>query len=87
MFAGTDAGAPDGIKVDTDNNVYAGCFDGIHVWNQYGTLLGRILFKEEGQEVPDGCANFCFIPGGRIVGLAETKAYLVDGLKSEGALL
>ena len=31
VFAFTDAGAPDGIKCDTRGNVYAGCFDGVHV--------------------------------------------------------
>lgn len=42
IFAFVDCGAPDGIKVDTSGNVYAGCFDGVHVWNQYGTLLGKM---------------------------------------------
>ncbi|CCO38061.1 hypothetical protein BN14_12224 [Rhizoctonia solani AG-1 IB] len=31
VFAFTDSGMPDGIKVDTEGNVYAGCFDGVHV--------------------------------------------------------
>ncbi|CCO33102.1 hypothetical protein RSOLAG1IB_12696 [Rhizoctonia solani AG-1 IB] len=30
VFAFTDSGMPDGIKVDTEGNVYAGCFDGVN---------------------------------------------------------
>lgn len=42
VFAFVDCGAPDGIKVDNRGNVYAGCFDGVHVWNEWGTLLGKM---------------------------------------------
>ena len=35
----------------------------------------------------DGCANFCFVPGGRLVCFAEDKIYLVHGLAVEGDLL
>lgn len=87
LFSFTDSGAPDGIKMDTNDNVYAGCFDGIHVWNKYGTLLGKILFRLDDSATPDGCANFCFLPGGRIVGMSEDKMYLVEGLAVEGALV
>jgi hypothetical protein len=31
-----------GIKCDTDGNVYAGCADGVEVWNPGGTFLGVI---------------------------------------------
>ena len=31
LFAFADSGAPDGIKVDTEGNVYGGCSDGVHV--------------------------------------------------------
>lgn len=65
-----DAGAPDGIKCDTAGNVYCGCADGIHVWSPAGLLLGKIL-------VPGGVANFCFIPGGRLVALNETTVWEV----------
>lgn len=66
--------------------MYAGCFDGIHVWNKYGTLLGKVLFGL-GNEGAHSCANFCFVPGGRIIAMAEDKMYLLEGLTVEGALL
>ena len=37
VFAYTDAGIADGIQVDADGNVYAGCGDGTQVWDQDGT--------------------------------------------------
>jgi gluconolactonase len=40
-FAFTDAGAPDGIKCDREGNVYAGCFDGVHVGQSLGSAAGR----------------------------------------------
>lgn len=59
LFAHVPEPAPDGIKTDTRGNVYAGCGDGVHVWNTAGVLLGVIC-------VPGGVANFCFgRPGGR----------------------
>ncbi|KAG8685622.1 hypothetical protein FRC09_014636, partial [Ceratobasidium sp. 395] len=30
VFAFTDSGMPDGLKCDTEGNVYGGCFDGVH---------------------------------------------------------
>jgi gluconolactonase len=86
LFAFVDSGAPDGIKVDRSDNVYVGCFDGIHVWNSSGLLLGKIMFaRDDGRK--DGCANFCFLPGGRLVCMAEDRMYLVEGMTVEGALL
>ena len=38
VFAFADCGAPDGIKVDLDGNVYSGCKDGVQVWNSDGDL-------------------------------------------------
>jgi hypothetical protein len=35
LFAFADNVAPDGIKVDTEGNVYGGCFDGVHVGLSY----------------------------------------------------
>lgn len=46
----------------------------------------RLLGLGEGNKT-DGCANFCFVPGGRLVCFAEEKIYLVDGLAFEGDLL
>ncbi|ORX39790.1 hypothetical protein BD324DRAFT_614990 [Kockovaella imperatae] len=80
LFAFIDVGLPDGIKCDTAGNVYSGCGDGVHVWNKYGKHIGKIFLGTY-------CANFCFIPGGRMICLAEEKIFLVEGLQVEGALL
>ncbi|KAF8604397.1 calcium-dependent phosphotriesterase [Ceratobasidium sp. AG-I] len=79
LFAFADCGAPDGIKCDTQGNVYGGCFDGVHVWNENGALVGKILL--EGR----GCANLVFVPDGLLM-FAEDRMYLAR-IKAKGALL
>jgi len=71
LFAYADAGIPDGIKVDTMGNVYAGCGDGVHVWNAGGDLAGKIL-------VQGGVANFGFGEAGVMFLLNEKRLYRVD---------
>ncbi|KAG8718571.1 hypothetical protein FRC09_012462 [Ceratobasidium sp. 395] len=91
LFAFTDNVTPDGIKVDTAGNVYGGCFDGVHVWNKYGALLGKIVL---GLDIPSsvpgvpagrGAANLVFVPGGLLM-FAEDRIYLAK-IKAKGALL
>ncbi|KAG8758586.1 hypothetical protein FRC11_003420 [Ceratobasidium sp. 423] len=90
LFAFTDCGMPDGIKCDTEGNVYAGCFDGVHVWNKHGALVGKILLGL-GITLPNGipegrgCANLVFVPGGLLM-FAEDRMYLAT-IKAKGALL
>lgn len=49
--------------------MYAGCGDGVHVWNPSGKLLGKIF--------TDGvAANFQFAGDGRMIIGAETRLYL-----------
>jgi gluconolactonase len=60
FFDGTP-GYADGIRVDTDGNVWCGFSggpgqDGVAVFAPDGTLIGRVL-------LPERCANLCF--GGR----------------------
>lgn len=57
-----------GIHLDTKGNVYAGCGDGVHVWNPAGTFLGKIF---TGMVV----ANFNFMGCGRMAIAAETKLF------------
>ncbi|KAG8735464.1 hypothetical protein FRC10_010477 [Ceratobasidium sp. 414] len=91
LFAFADNSAPDGVKVDTDGNVYGGCFDGVHIWNKRGALLGKILL---GLDIPSGvpgvpagrgAANLVFVPGGLLM-FAEDRIYLAK-IKAKGALL
>ncbi|KAJ0124850.1 evolved d-pantonohydrolase [Diaporthe amygdali] len=67
-FAFVDSGAPDGVHTDTNGNVYAGCGDGIQVWNPSGKLVGKIYLGTTS-------ANFKFAGDGRMVICAETKLY------------
>jgi gluconolactonase len=61
LFFDDTPGYADGIRVDTEGNVWAAMsggegWDGVAVFAPDGTLLGRIL-------LPERCANLCF--GGR----------------------
>ncbi|MEP6537548.1 MAG: SMP-30/gluconolactonase/LRE family protein [Bryobacteraceae bacterium] len=59
---GKGAGLPDGIRADTDGNIWVGAgwvgagYDGVHVFTPGGDRIGMIL-------LPEICANICF--GGR----------------------
>ncbi|KAF7596671.1 hypothetical protein BBP40_000593 [Aspergillus hancockii] len=81
VFAMADTGVPDGIKLDMDGNVYAGCGDGINVWSPGGVLLGKILIK-------DGAANFSFGRNGQVFILNEKILWAAQLSRSfKGALL
>ncbi|QRV77351.1 SMP-30/gluconolaconase/LRE-like region protein [Ceratobasidium sp. AG-Ba] len=91
LFAFTDNVTPDGLKLDQDGNVYGGCFDGVHVWNKNGALLGKILL---GLDIPSdvagvpagrGAANMAFVPGGLVM-FSEDRMYFAR-IKAKGALL
>jgi gluconolactonase len=56
--------------------VYAGCGDGVQVWNPSGKLIGKIYLGETS-------ANFNFAGKGRMVIGAETDLYYVT-LAAEG---
>ncbi|KAK7050474.1 SGL domain-containing protein [Favolaschia claudopus] len=71
VFAYSDAGVPDGVQVDTKGNVYAGCGDGVHVWNNEGTLIGKFFLGTTS-------ANMAFAGKGRLVIMAETKIFLAE---------
>ncbi|KAJ6041050.1 hypothetical protein N7499_001228 [Penicillium canescens] len=67
-FAFVNSGAPDGVHCDSWGNVYAGCGDGVQVWNPSGKLIGKIY-------VGSTTANFNFAGVGRMVICAETDLY------------
>ena len=75
-FAFVDNGYADGIHTDTDGNVWAGCGDGLHVWNPDGTLIGKVWNGLESN-------NFAFIPGGVLV-FTNAQLWLVEGIKAVG---
>ncbi|EGU76086.1 hypothetical protein FOXB_13383 [Fusarium oxysporum f. sp. conglutinans Fo5176] len=41
-FAYVASFIPDGVHTDSKGRVYAGCGDGVHVWNTSGKLIGKI---------------------------------------------
>ena len=50
---GAGAGAPDGMKMDSEGNIYCCGPGGIHVFDPQATCLGVI-------RMPEYTANFCF---------------------------
>lgn len=56
VFHAINPGVADGIRLDTDGNVWSSAADGVHCINSSGTLIGKIL-------VPEIVSNICF--GGR----------------------
>ena len=55
-FHTIDPGASDGLRIDTDGNIWSSAGDGVHCISPEGKLLGKIL-------VPELVSNVCF--GGR----------------------
>jgi gluconolactonase len=59
QLAGKGAGLADGIRADTDGNIWAGLgwvgagYDGVHCFTAEGERIGMIL-------LPEICANICF---------------------------
>ncbi|KAL4931420.1 SMP-30/gluconolactonase/LRE family protein [Aspergillus undulatus] len=75
VFAYADNGIPDGVKVDSNGNVYSGCGDGVHVWSPDGVLLGKILFNSTS-------ANLAFGGPGELFALNEYKLWRVTLARS-----
>jgi len=56
---GKGAGSADGIRADTDGNIWTGAgwggagYDGVHVFTPAGERIGMIM-------LPEACANVCF---------------------------
>ncbi|TDZ13334.1 Gluconolactonase [Colletotrichum orbiculare MAFF 240422] len=67
-FAYVNSYAPDGIHTDARGNVYAGCGDGVHVWDPSGKLVGKIYTGVV-------AANFQFAGEGRMVIMGRTKLF------------
>ncbi|KAI0643990.1 D-lactonohydrolase-like protein [Trametes meyenii] len=71
VFAYVDTGIADGLQLDAEDNLYAGCGDGVHVWNPEGALLGKFF-------VGATSANLVFAGDHRLVIMAETAIYLAE---------
>ncbi|KAF9463466.1 calcium-dependent phosphotriesterase [Collybia nuda] len=71
VFAFVDTGIPDGIQVDLKGNVYSGCGDGVQVWNDEGTLLGKFFLGTVS-------ANMVFAGDGKLVILGGTNIFVAN---------
>ena len=81
MFAHVDTGIPQGVKCDVHGNVYAGCGDGVNIWNSGGSLIGKVLIE-------GGVKGFCWGKNGEMWCFGEKKLWrvgLAEGTK--GGLL
>ncbi|KAF6805080.1 evolved d-pantonohydrolase [Colletotrichum musicola] len=78
-FAYVNSRAPDGIHCDSKGNVYAGCGDGVHVWNPSGKLIGKIYTGIV-------AANFQFAGDGRMIIMGRTNLFYAT-LAASGAPL
>ncbi|HNP24211.1 MAG TPA: SMP-30/gluconolactonase/LRE family protein [Panacibacter sp.] len=76
MFCDMGKGLADGIRCDTDGNVWASAgwvgkdYDGVHVFAPDGKMIGQVL-------LPEACANLCFggLKKNRLFMTASTSVY------------
>jgi len=73
VFHTIEPGCADGIRLDTDGNIWSSAADGVHCISPDGVLLGKIL-------VPELVSNVCF--GGRanhqLFITATTSVYMIS---------
>jgi gluconolactonase len=71
---------PKALAVDIHGNVYAACEDGIHVFNEGGSLIGKVL--------AEGVTGLCFGRGGQLWACAGEKLWKIQmDPSSKGAAL
>lgn len=82
-FAYADNGFPDGVHADMAGNIWAGCGDGVHVWNSAGMLLGKVFIGETsnnfafGPDLGDGQGHIMWV-------FSNSRLWEVRGLRVEG---
>jgi gluconolactonase len=79
VFYNPEIGCADGLRTDTDGNLWSSAGDGVHCVAPDGTLLGRIL-------VPEVVSNLCF--GGRgkhVLFITATTSLYSIALNRQGA--
>lgn len=70
-FAEVSPGLPDGLRVDTDGNIWTSSADSVQIFAPDGVQLGRI-------PVPETIANLCFGESGRLFITATTSLYTIQ---------
>ncbi len=79
VFAVVSPGFPDGMRLDEHDNIYVGAYDGIHVINPEGKLIGKFL-------MPKQTANLTF--GGKdnnILFICSSNSLWAIKLNTKGA--
>lgn len=87
VFAEMSPGSADGLRCDIDGNVWAGAgwagegFDGVHIFDPDGTVIGKI-------HLPEICSNICFggVKRNRLFMTASQSLYSVY-VEAQGAPL
>ena len=80
VLAVVDPGVPDGMRVDTDGNLYVAAGDGVQVFSPSGDLLGKIL-------TPDVVTNCAFgMPDYQTLFIAATECVWKLRLDAAGAV-
>jgi gluconolactonase len=80
VLAVVDPGVPDGMRVDTDGNLYVAAGDGVQVLSPSGDLLGKIL-------TPDVVTNCAFgMPDYQTLFIAATECVWKVRLDAAGAV-
>ena len=70
---------PDGLRVDTDGNLYVTSGEGVQVFNSDGVMLGKFI-------TPEVAANCCFgLSDRQTLFICATSAVWKISLKSKGA--
>jgi gluconolactonase len=84
-FADMSPGSSDGIRCDTEGNLWAAAggggdgYDGVHVFAPDGTLIGQVL-------LPEACANLCFgSPAGNRLFMAASRSIYALYVNATGA--
>ncbi|KPI37663.1 Gluconolactonase [Cyphellophora attinorum] len=72
VFAYVDSGFPDGIKTDKDGRVYGAVTGSVDVFDEYGTLLGRIKVDKD-----DVAVNMVWV-GDHLYIVGRNKVYRVQ---------
>ena len=78
IFHAITPGAADGIRTDSDGNLWSSAADGVHCLAPDGTLLGKIL-------VPEIVSNLCFGGrGGHVLYITATTSLYSVALNRQG---
>ncbi|PWZ00801.1 calcium-dependent phosphotriesterase [Testicularia cyperi] len=72
VFAWPETGIADGIKVDTQGNVYTGTGDGVSVFSKHGKPILKVFMPQTGG------VNLVFAQHGRLVVTAQERIFLVQ---------